>query len=181
MQESSLTVHIGKGILQKIVEQASSESPLETCGLLLGWREKNTLSVTDTVRAENVSPTPRVSYEIKPQIVLAHLPTNVTHSANKKCGLIGFYHSHPKGALEPSRRDLVEAWPDMLNLIVGSPEIKHRCIFFWRNTEILYAAVVDQSVSGGPALTRFSQGSTITVPLCALPLCTGVRAGKMPE
>ncbi len=162
--ESSLTVHIGKGTIAEIVEQAGRESPLEACGLLLGWRDGNALSVTGSLQAKNVSPQPRVSYEIDPQMILKKLADDFNATPDDiKPGLIGFYHSHPNGEVKPSRRDLTEAWPDMLNLIVGTGENRNRCTFFWHNTGILYATVVDPTVTADAALTRFSQGSTITL------------------
>ena len=153
-QESSLTVHIGKGTFAEIVERAERESPLEACGLLLGRQDGNTVSVTASVRAENVSPEPRVSYEIDPRTILRQLTADaMTARAENVPRLIGFYHSHPGSSTEPSHRDLSEAWPDMLNLIVGSQKNQNRGTFFWHNTGILYATVVDRTVTGEPALT----------------------------
>ena len=33
--------------------------------------------------------------------------------------LVGFYHSHPRGAAAPSSRDLAQAWPSLSYVIVA--------------------------------------------------------------
>ncbi|GJM25152.1 MAG: hypothetical protein DHS20C16_15670 [Phycisphaerae bacterium] len=163
-QDFSLTVHIGKGTLEEIVERSTRDSPRETCGLLLGRRDGQVILVRASVPARNVSPEPNGRYEIDPHIVLRQLASDVHAEADcMKPRLIGFYHSHPRGSVEPSDQDHAEAWPDMLNLIVGSQENQNRWTFFWHDREILYATVVDRRAIEGPALTRFSQGSTITL------------------
>lgn len=45
--------------------------------------------------------------------------------------LVGVYHSHPDGSIEPSRRDLEGAWGDLLQLIVGRSETGPR-LAGWR-------------------------------------------------
>ncbi len=163
-QVSSLSVHIGKGILEGIVERAKRDWPLETCGLLLGWRAATEANVAAYVPAINIAPKPSVSYEIDPHTVLRQISTDSTaKEADQNPRLIGFYHSHPSGSADPSPRDLAEAWPDMLHLIVRSKSNRIRFNIFWHNSGTLYATEVDRPRSTDPALTRFSQGSTITV------------------
>lgn len=45
--------------------------------------------------------------------------------------LIGVYHSHPDGSIEPSPHDLTGAWGDLVQLIVATPSTGPR-IGGWR-------------------------------------------------
>ena len=161
-QESSLTVHIGKGILEKIVERANHDLPYETCGLLLGWRRAEEAFVTAYAPARNVSPNPQDAYEIDPGAILKQLAADEKYPNDDQTPhLVGVYHSHPRGTAQPSDRDLAECWPDMLNLIVAPKENQNQCIFFWHNHGVLHATDVDREASTTAELTRFSLRPTI--------------------
>jgi proteasome lid subunit RPN8/RPN11 len=42
--------------------------------------------------------------------------------------IVGIYHSHPDGTLEPSVTDVAQAtWPDAITLIVGMDEQENCC------------------------------------------------------
>jgi desampylase len=93
--------------------------PHECCGALLGCGGR-TAEVRRVLRVPNRAPDPRGAYLILPEAVLR------IESAATRAGfeLLGFFHSHPDGSAEPSRRDLASAWPGYLYVIVpagGAP------------------------------------------------------------
>lgn len=49
--------------------------------------------------------------------------------------IIGFYHSHPNGGFEPSKRDLERAWPEQSYLILGAPYHDVASAASWRVSE----------------------------------------------
>ena len=49
--------------------------------------------------------------------------------------IVGFYHSHPNGSCEPSKRDLQNAWIEHSYLILGAPYHDVASAASWRNSE----------------------------------------------
>jgi desampylase len=94
------------------VAHAREAAPDECCGLLLGRGDE----ILDAVRARNVSDEPATRFLIDPADHFAAL-----HSARcRGLEVIGFYHSHPSSAPEPSPRDIAEfAYPNHLYAIVS--------------------------------------------------------------
>ncbi len=142
-QESALTVHIGNDLLIRIVGQANRDLPIETCGMLLGYRDRTIATVTAFAPCRNVAPDRLVAYEIDPDAILKQIRADSAEPESNK-RLIGFYHSHPTGSANLSPHDISAAWPDMLQLIV-SPSTnrtgltQNRFKFFWHNGDSVYA------------------------------------------
>lgn len=106
---------ISSTILEAIQNDALGANPLEVCGLLLG---KN-WSVTQAIHTGNVSEYPEREFEINPSELIAA-------ERNARSGgqsIIGYYHSHPTGKVEPSQIDANHAAADgRIWLIVNGKE-----------------------------------------------------------
>lgn len=110
-------------VLSAMEAHARSAFPDECCGLIRG-----TGDLVDDVRAAaNVAADPRRHFEIDPQELVD------AHRAERAGGprVIGYYHSHPDGAAQPSATDQALAAGDgRIWAIVGQAGIT-----FWRDGE----------------------------------------------
>ncbi len=114
-------------IAQRLISSLSIEAervfPYEACGILLGRGDR----VEQVQPARNVHPTPQSHFEIDPQ-ALVH-----AHRCARQGGpeVLGYYHSHPGGAAEPSATDREQASGDgRIWAIVGGGDVT-----FWRDDE----------------------------------------------
>lgn len=91
--------------LAAIDRAAAAAWPREACGLLLGLRTGEALTVARVVIAENVSETPERRFEVDPRALFA------AHRAAREAGqeVLGPWHSHPNGADRPSATDTARA------------------------------------------------------------------------
>jgi len=97
--------------LASVVAHAREAAPAECCGLLLGIDG----GVVDVVSTRNIAQNP-ARFEIDPADHIA----GRRNARSRGLDVVGFYHSHPHSAPEPSPRDLAEAtYPDYLYLIVS--------------------------------------------------------------
>jgi desampylase len=99
------------GVLDSIAEHARREAPNECCGLLIGRGGR----IDRVIPLRNQATDPLRRYEIDPRDFIAAL---------KQCrgtgnAVVGAYHSHPRGPVEPSESDRAEAFGDFLYLIAG--------------------------------------------------------------
>ena len=104
-----------------MVHHARSCAPNECCGLLLG-RDG---AIVEAMSARNIAADPASRFLIDPVDHFAAVRTARMRSLD----IVGFYHSHPRSAAEPSARDLAEFdYPDHLYAIVSlrtePPEIR---------------------------------------------------------
>ena len=94
------------------VRHAREAAPDECCGLLLGRGDE----IVEAVRARNIADDPVRRFVIAPE---DHIGVRRDGRA-RGLDVLGFYHSHPRSAAEPSARDLAEfTYPDHLYLIVS--------------------------------------------------------------
>jgi proteasome lid subunit RPN8/RPN11 len=103
--------------LESLQTHARSATPLEACGLLLGHAG----SIRAATSTKNVAPHPERSFEIDPAALLRE------HREARGRGetVIGHYHSHPNGSLEPSKTDAARAIEDgQLWLIAGAKGVR---------------------------------------------------------
>jgi len=113
------TVTIPEGARDVMIAHSLAEQPNECCGVLLGRQV-----IERAVRMRSVPPAPD-AYYMDPEQQIA-LFTEMQSSGEQ---LLGIYHSHPKGPIEPSGMDLQLAFhPDALYVIIsladaGNPEI----------------------------------------------------------
>jgi proteasome lid subunit RPN8/RPN11 len=95
-----------------VVAHARDAAPAECCGVLVGTND----AIIDAVRARNLSDNPN-------QFLLDPKDHIQARREARAAGLeiVGFYHSHPHSAAEPSETDRADAWlyPDHLHVIVG--------------------------------------------------------------
>lgn len=99
-----------------LVAEARAAHPQECCGLLLGRDGR----VEEVRPCRNVHPLPERHFEIDPQALLD------AHRAARGAGLpvLGYYHSHPTGTIEPSVTDrAMAAGGGAIWAIVGGNEI----------------------------------------------------------
>lgn len=123
------TVVIGPQIRATLFGQARATGRLECCGLLLGaWGDDG--AVIETVQpSPNVHPgDQRRRYQIDSNRVIQAL-LDARHGG---ADLLGFYHSHPDGSIQPSSRDVESAWPGMIYLIVAGEAGDDRRLGAWR-------------------------------------------------
>ena len=94
-----------------IVAHARAQAPAECCGVLIG-RDGH---VVDAVPARNAADRP-TRFLIDPQDHFAAIRL----ARQRQLDVVGYYHSHPRSAAEPSETDVAEAnYPDHLALIVS--------------------------------------------------------------
>lgn len=87
-----------------MVDYAKAAHPKECCGLLLG-EECRVLKI---LPAANIAEDKHVRFEIDPAALLSVQKSEREGGAK----LIGYYHSHPNGRLEPSQTDAAMAAQD---------------------------------------------------------------------
>ena len=110
-QVSSLKLEVRSEAVELILAHARSASPRECCGLLLG----NERGIVDAIPTRNLADDPS-RFFIDPK---DHIDGR-REARRRGVEVVGFYHSHPHSAPEPSERDRLEAgYPDHLYLIVG--------------------------------------------------------------
>jgi desampylase len=105
-------VRIAECAWRAVVDHARDAAPHECCGLLLGRGDE----IVEAVRARNLADDPATRFLIDPE---DHI--NARRAARARgLDVVGFYHSHPRSAAEPSERDFAEfGYPDQLYLIVS--------------------------------------------------------------
>lgn len=112
---------IAQTLIDDIGNRAAAEWPHECCGLLIGAADrrnaKGAIRITRAVPARNLASDPAISFEIDPAVLFAtHREVRIRNEA-----IIGCYHSHPNGVVEPSATDLARAEePGFLWMIVGT-------------------------------------------------------------
>jgi len=105
-------IRISRATIDDIVAHARESVPGECCGLLLGQGD----AIVQSVRAANIAAEPTRRFEIDPQ---DHIDAR-RDARGRGLAVLGFYHSHPRSAAEPSPTDLAEAaYPGHLYLIVS--------------------------------------------------------------
>jgi proteasome lid subunit RPN8/RPN11 len=111
-------------VLLEHAREGAAETPAEVCGVLVGTRGDPD-RVTAVRRVANVADDPRHAYELDPAETVATIEAVEADGDD----VVGFYHSHPEGAAQPSAVDRDRAtWSGYVYLIVGlgpsEPEIR---------------------------------------------------------
>ena len=102
---------IAAPITEDLIAHARESRPRECCGILLGRGDHVSLAI----RARNLAEHPS-RFEVDPRDHIDARRTARAHGLE----VIGFYHSHPHSAAQPSPTDLSEAaYPECVHLIVG--------------------------------------------------------------
>jgi proteasome lid subunit RPN8/RPN11 len=114
------TRRLRRVVIDRIVDHARRLAPTECCGMLIGDADE----VVEAAPARNIAERPSVRFLIDPRDHFEAL----RDARRRGLDVIGFYHSHPRSAAEPSETDRAEAnYPDCLFLIVSlrglAPEV----------------------------------------------------------
>ena len=115
-----MSLILGPGILEQIVQHARTALPQEGCGLIVGLDGGRDGSATRFLPITNLLQS-ATSYEMEPAELIAALRSLRTTGES----LLAIYHSHPRGPAVPSPRDIERAYyPDAVHVIVSlaSPE-----------------------------------------------------------
>lgn len=113
------TLEIPAAATRTILDHARAGAPAEVVGVLAGTRAETVSRVRTVHRADNAADSPRSRYEIEPAAELAILERIDREGED----VVGFYHSHPRGPLEPSEVDVERAaWPGYSYVIVVPPD-----------------------------------------------------------
>jgi len=108
------TITIAYTDLNKIKQQSAESYPQECCGLLIG-KNLGTSQILTSVATPNVALTPYTAYEVDPLKLLEVEKSTRIHQQE----IVGVYHSHPDTAAHMSEKDLSEAIPDFMYLILS--------------------------------------------------------------
>lgn len=112
--------------LEKIAAHSKSEFPLEACGILIGIKERATLTVKEVHETKNILKSSD-NYQIDPKKQLEIF----LYADKRKLDVIGFYHSHPFYDADYSSTDLSSAnYPDYSYLIYSIRDNEFKC-FLW--------------------------------------------------
>ena len=114
-------MRVRAGALQAVAAHAARESPRECCGLLIG----STSTITEAVPCRNVAADPVRRYVIAPEDYFAQIRR--CREVGSGLRVVGAYHSHPRGAPEPSPTDLAEAFGQFVYLIAGPADGSSSC------------------------------------------------------
>ena len=131
-----MDLELTSGALATLLEEATKAHPRECCGLLLGQGAR----IDGALPATNVHPDPEWHFEIDPAALIA------AHRAARAGGpqVLGYYHSHPNGRIEPSEEDIAMAeragrfWAIIAN----------RSVLFWRDGADGFPALSSRVVDG---------------------------------
>ncbi len=99
-------------VAREVLDHALEVAPDECCGILLGPEKSR---ATRVLRAENVHEDVRTRYQIDPETMLRAVELEDAGQAR----VVGFYHSHPRGAAAFSEEDRARgAWEGLDYLLV---------------------------------------------------------------
>jgi proteasome lid subunit RPN8/RPN11 len=107
------SVTIPPRIIAGLRRQAVATAPAECCGALIGVVRGTVIDVRTLIPVENAA-TSATHYHIDAETVLRL----ERQAACAGLHVVGFYHSHPEHAAEPSATDLELACPGYVHLIV---------------------------------------------------------------
>jgi proteasome lid subunit RPN8/RPN11 len=111
---------------------ARSEYPNECCGALIGRSEAGARIVNEAWPLANAAAGSRqhrfvVSSEDYRRVE--------SRAGAEGFALLGFYHSHPDSAAEPSEYDLIQAWPNFDYIILSVVDARPGRLTGWRLRE----------------------------------------------
>lgn len=99
--------HIKTAVLGAMQEEARRAYPHEACGLMVGRRDVDAITIEELVISENVADgDKRVSFMIDPQLQFTTL--RALRGTGRE--VVGVFHSHPDGEPFPSATDAAMAF-----------------------------------------------------------------------
>lgn len=149
-----MRLEISRAVLAGLRQAAAVAHPLEACGLLFG----DTGKIDAFETTANVADDPDKGFEIDPASLFKALRSERAGGPR----LIGYWHSHPNGNVEPSERDLAGAQDDgKLWVIIAGDDIAAWQVRF---SEVLDLCEPDVILHEGEPLAimnYFSSGAAI--------------------
>ena len=106
-----MRIAIARSLLDQILGHAAASPDREVCGLLFG----DSGQISEARSAPNIANDPARTFEVDPRALFDAMKAQ--RAGGPK--IIGHYHSHPNGSVEPSERDAAVAEPATLWLIVA--------------------------------------------------------------
>ncbi len=123
---------IPKHIAAKIQNHGEETYPEECCGVLFGRLNGGEKIVEDCFPLENARKENRQRrFLITPDDYLKA----EKESQERKCSILGFYHSHPDHPALPSQYDLEHAWPGYSYVIVSVKQGEPKIMTSWVMSE----------------------------------------------
>lgn len=99
-----MDLEVTSGAIATLLKEANLAAPRECCGLLLGRAGR----ILRAMPAANVHPEPTRHFELDPAALIAALRREREGGEE----VLGYYHSHPNGAVAPSAEDRASASGD---------------------------------------------------------------------
>lgn len=119
---------LAPGVAAQLRGHAAATYPHECCGVLLGPANTAHRLADEVLPAQNIANDPGRAYQIDWRTLFAAV--RGTRVGDRR--IVGFYHSHPDGTVRPSARDLRDAWPDHVYVIVTVSAGRPADITAWR-------------------------------------------------
>lgn len=113
--DQQLMLEIPSGVLHAILHDCAERAPAEACGALIG-RPGGVVTTTAARALPNRALRTHAEYRIAASDIKQLEDSTRAHGVT----IVGFYHSHPNGAPEPSAIDIESAWPGYVYLIAGT-------------------------------------------------------------
>jgi proteasome lid subunit RPN8/RPN11 len=133
------TVRLTADVAQRLRVEARAAAPRECCGLLVGSPEL----IDECVATANLDPDPS-RFLVDPAV---HINLNRRLRGAGR-GVVGVYHSHPRGGGGPSPSDIAEAhYPEFVHVIVSNLDRPEPAIAAYR---IIRGIVAVLPVEVGP-------------------------------
>lgn len=120
---------LGSTVRETILDHAREGAPAEVCGVLGGHYGAEESRVERAHRTPNVASSPRVTYEIDPEVLFETIEE--IESGGRE--VVGFYHSHPDGPPRPSPTDEARATWEGYSYVIVEPGADPR-VGSWRWT-----------------------------------------------
>lgn len=98
------TIYLGRGIVAALLTEATRCVPLETGGILLGWRTSEHICVTSIVGPGPAACHSRTSFNPDAKWQSEQIAQLYAES-NRRLAYLGDWHTHPGAAPNPSARD----------------------------------------------------------------------------
>lgn len=124
-----MNIKVTSQTLEEIRQATAAAHPREACGLLVGCCDQSGIAIVPTitraVETRNTHPTPETHFEVEPQALID------AFRAERDGGpsLMGYFHSHPGGAAEPSATDQAMAPGDgRIWAVAAGSEVR-----FWKD------------------------------------------------
>jgi proteasome lid subunit RPN8/RPN11 len=110
-----LILHLSNSVRAELVAWVRAGYPQETCGVLVGRLQDDTVAVTRASRAGNMNrERAHDRFELDPRDFLE--ADRAARAEGRE--IVGIWHSHPDHPAEPSETDRLAAWSGWSYLIV---------------------------------------------------------------